>query len=213
MVKKAIAEEYKVPIKNIVFDIGNVLIKYNPLEFMRERHYEEGLIEKLDKLIFSGTHWPELDRGIINNTEATELFCREALELKEEIIKLMGSWFEMLTPVEKTPEIMERLREKGYKIYLLSNYHRDAFKYIENKYPFLKQVHGRVVSYELNILKPEEKIYSTLIEKYRLNPCETLFIDDTLSNVQGAEALGMIGIPFINADMLLSQLNELGIRL
>ena len=103
---------------------------------------------------------------------------------------------------------MPKLKEKGYKLYILSNFHREAFLEIERKCEFEKYFDGKVVSYDVKLLKPEKEIYEELLKKYNLNPEETLFIDDTLANTEGAEKLGISTIHLINKEKLKEELEK-----
>jgi putative hydrolase of the HAD superfamily len=196
-------------IKNIVFDIGNVLINFKPVEFLRERFQDEAVVEAVYKTIFQSKEWPNLDRGTITEEEATENFCRYCSEYENEIREAMRDWHSILTPIEATVDIFKELKQKEYKIYVLSNYHMKAFESTYNNNEFFKLADGMVVSYKINMLKPEPEIYDYLLKEYSLKAKETLFIDDTLVNVEGANKAGIKTICFTSAEALREELESL----
>lgn len=189
-------------IKNAVFDIGSVLLKFTPIEFLKSKYNDEDLVKKLYKNIFASNEWVELDRGTITYEDATKEFCRRDPENTEAIKKVMDTWHEMHVPVEGTSEFLKALKKKGYKIYLLTNYHLKAFEIISKKYDFIRNVDGEIVSARVKLLKPDPAIYKALVDKYSIKPEESVFIDDREENVEAARKLGFYGIVFKNADEL-----------
>ncbi|MCR3757404.1 HAD family phosphatase [Clostridium felsineum] len=200
-------------IKNVVFDIGNVLLKFTPLEFLRSKYSDEKIIESLYENIFNSNEWIELDRGTITDEEATIRFCTRDPNNAEKIKEVMRTWNEMHIPVEGTSELMKKLKMKGYKIYLLSNYHLKAFKLISEKYDFIRDVDGKIISSKVKLLKPEAEIYEALTHNCGIKPEESIFIDDRVENINAAIKLGFNGIVFSDADALLKELDKVGIAI
>lgn len=199
-------------IKNVVFDIGRVLLDYQPVKFLQNigLKMEEG--RYLNEIIFKNDIWLQLDRGMITLDEAIEAYTVLAPLHKERISQIMHTWPQMLTLIEGTSELLSELTAKGYAVYLLSNFQEDGFKQIYDKYSFVKEAHGSVISYEIMLLKPEKEIYLHLLEKYKLMPEETVFIDDMKENVDAAKALGIQGIIFESAQKTRSVLGTMGIE-
>jgi putative hydrolase of the HAD superfamily len=199
-------------IKNVVFDIGRVLLDYQPVKFLQNigLKMEEG--RYLNEIIFKNDIWLQLDRGMITLDEAIEAYTVLAPLHKERISQIMHTWPQMLTLIEGTSELLSELTAKGYAVYLLSNFQEDGFKQIYDKYSFVKEAHGSVISYEVMLLKPEKEIYLHLLEKYKLMPEETVFIDDMKENVDAAKALGIQGIIFESAQKTRSVLGTMGIE-
>lgn len=195
-------------IKNVVFDIGNVLLTFNPRKHLENLGFPEELRERIYAEIFESDEWIQLDKGVITEKKATENFCKRAEDISKELKLTMKTWKDMLKPIEGTVSILRDLEHKGYKIFFLSNFHRDAYEKMYLKYDFLRIGQGKVISYEINEVKPDEKIYKKLLKTYRLNPEETIFIDDSLANVETAEKLGMVGIWFLDSDGLEMSLEE-----
>ncbi|MDP4091046.1 MAG: HAD family phosphatase [Bacillota bacterium] len=195
-------------IKNIVFDIGNVLVAFKPGEYVKSFGFEKSVEDKVLEAIFKSRHWPELDRGVLTEEEAVELFIKEAEELDLEIRNVMKSWKDMLIPIPDTIEILRELKNKGYKVYVLSNYHEKAFEKISIENDFLSLLDGEIVSCRLKYIKPEREIYEYLLSNYCLKPEETLFIDDVIENIEGAEVHGIKTVLFQGSAELRKYLYE-----
>ncbi len=200
-------------IKNIVFDIGRVLLDYQPMTFLKDIGVAQKERMTLNELIFKNDLWLQLDRGTITKDEAIQIYCTMAPLHTERIHQIMNTWPQMLTLIEGTVELLRELLEKGYDVYLLSNFQEDGFQQICNKFSFLGEVKGRVISYEAKLLKPEKEIYHHLLEKYNLIPEETVFIDDLEENIEAATKIGIYGIVFENAQKTREYLKTIGVKL
>lgn len=178
-------------IKNLIFDVGNVLIEYNREWMVEELGYEKEYADKVTDTVFGSNKWEDLDAGKITLAEFLEDCRGKCPELYEGIERFMLDSTPMCI---SRPEVYERIRKlktKGYKCYLLSNYPKEMFHQHTQGLPFWYDVDGTVVSYEVLCAKPERKIYEILLERYSLDPSECLFFDDRLENV---EAAGIVGI-------------------
>lgn len=205
----AVYEGRRAMIKNVVFDIGNVLIQFRPLEFLKGKYKDKKLVQELYELIFRSDEWIMLHRGTITEEDAVENFCKRSPQNEVYIKEVMRDWHAMHIPMEGTVEILKMLKKRGYRIYLLSNYHKKAFMIVQDRFEFLKRIEGRIISSDVKLLKPEEEIYNLLLKTYNLKPEETIFIDDTLANIESARELGIKGICFKNSGALYKELNPL----
>lgn len=197
-------------IKNVIFDIGNTLIAFKPIDYLnKEFNNNKSLVDMLYKTIFKSNEWTCLDRGTITQEEAVRNFCSRQPELKEQIEYVMENWHDMHIPMEESIKLFNYLKNKGYKIYLLSNYHEKAFDFIYNKFDFIRNVDGRIISSHVKLLKPEKEIYEALLKKYSLKPEECLFVDDFERNIDAAEKLGIHGICFNDAASVYKFLDKL----
>ncbi|EKQ51013.1 MULTISPECIES: HAD family phosphatase [unclassified Clostridium] len=180
-------------IKNVIFDLGNVILEFDPKTYVKAKIGEEKL-EEIYECVFKSKEWPMLDRGVISEESAiTEIINRNTKN--EKLIKLIfENWYDMLTPIDSSVNMLRRLKENGYKIFYLSNFHLAAFEYINNKYNLFELFDGGVVSYKEKLLKPEKEIYEKIITKYDLEPNSTIFIDDMKENIEGAINFGLKGI-------------------
>lgn len=188
--------------KNIIFDIGNVLLNFSPKEYLSSKFDNPKLVDELYFTIFKSNEWVRLDEGTITPDEAEAIFCMGDIEYSSQIKYVMEDWCSMLTPIESSIQILREIKQKGYKLYILSNYHAAAFKISYERNDFFKLFDGMVISSEVKMLKPDSEIYEFLLNKYRLSPSETIFIDDTEKNIDAAGKLGIGTIRFINADAL-----------
>ena len=178
-------------IKNIIFDLGNVLLNFKPKEFLlRFTHDKEYIHQFISKVTRSKT-WLELDRGTNSLENARTIFLSKYPDEKDFIELFFDQWMDMLTPIEENVKILEEVKELGYRTYILSNYIIEAFSYIGSKYSFLSLFDGQIISGVEKVIKPEKAIYELLLSRYNLAPEESLFIDDVLFFLKPAKKLGM----------------------
>lgn len=195
-------------VKNIIFDIGNVLLQFNPLDYLKIMFNDDKIESLVYKEIFQSKEWVHLDRGTLTQDEAVKAISQRNPNYEVHIKKCMDNWIDILTPIEGTIQIVNELKEKGFKLYLLSNFHSLAFENIYSKYDFFKYFDGGVISYKENLIKPETEIYTKLLDTYGLNAKECLFIDDTLVNTEAADRLDFNTIHFSNCETLEDDLHK-----
>ena len=194
-------------IKNIVFDLGRVLIKFEPKEYI-EQNVPEEKSEDFYNWIFGSTEWLMLDRGTLSYEDAKKIFKERVPEADKQIDRLFDvDLFEILQPIEENVKLLPKLKEK-YNLYILSNFHQPAFEHIFKKYEFFRLFDGHTVSCYYYLLKPEKEIYDTLINKFNLIPKETVFIDDTKVNIDACEKEGIRGIHLPDYTELKQKLEE-----
>jgi glucose-1-phosphatase len=181
-------------IKNIVFDLGNVLISFRPSEYFDNKNYPETVKSKILPDIFWSTEWHMLDNGEINTSEAIDAISLKSSLNKEEIAHIFNLRTEMMFPLDQNVRLLPELRKQGFKLYFLSNFPIDIFEEIKSGYYFFKYFDGGVISSEVKFSKPDRRIYEILLKKYFLIAEECLFIDDIERNVRTAESLGMKGL-------------------
>ena len=199
-------------IKNIIFDLGNVLIKYSPESFL-EKNVKKERQEKFIATVFKSKEWLELDRGTLSYEDAIEKFAEIIPEDRENLEKLFkNNIMDCLAPIEENIEILKKLKKKGYNLFVLSNLHRPAFEQVQKEWEFFDEFDGGVISCYCHLLKPNQRIYELLLARYGLIPEETLFIDDTKINVEKAEKIGMEGIYLDLPEMLEKLLKKKGIE-
>ncbi|MFP4021759.1 MAG: HAD family hydrolase [Halanaerobium sp.] len=193
-------------IKNIVFDLGNVLLDFDPESYLEKLGYRGDLKDKLKKEIFESEEWLQLDRGIISQAEAVKKWQNRNPALKDEIANVMAEWEKILTLKKETAEILEFLAAEDYLLYILSNFHQKAFEYVSSEYDFFNYFDGQIISAEVGMIKPEAEIYEHLLNKFNLKSEETLFIDDSKENIKAALKKGIRVIHFTNAESLEEEL-------
>lgn len=200
-------------IRNIVFDMGQVLIRWRPEEILE--HFDLTGEEKTMLLqeLFWSPEWIQQDRGILTEGEMIERVSARLPEslhaAVEEVIKAWHVWH--LTPMPGMAELVRRLKAQGYGIYLLSNASTALRGYFP-RIPGSECFDGLMVSAEEKLLKPQHEIYERLYERFGLVPEQCVFIDDSPANVEGAMLTGMQGIVFRgDTERLRRELRALGI--
>lgn len=198
-------------IKNVLFDIGNVLVDFYPLEYVHQTVKDKSAADTLYKVIFCGEEWQRLDEGTMTEDEAFEAFRKACPNYSEFIDIIKSDWYSMLKPIDGTVEILREIKRKGYGTYIISNYHLKTFDMIYNKYDFFKLFDGMVISSRVKLLKPDNRIFYRLIEDYNIVPGETAYIDDLQTNLDAAQKLGFVPVLFKSPEKLRKQLEQLNI--
>jgi putative hydrolase of the HAD superfamily len=185
-------------IKNIIFDMGNVLLDYNPDAAMQMLGINEKAKPVMLKELFSGNEWVQLDLGNISVDEAFEsIKQRVPEEYHTDLRKCIDEWDVCMVPVDGAKDFCDFVKSKGFGVYVLSNAHSSFYSYFP-RYFSLDFFDGVVVSADVHTVKPDIKIYKHLLEKYSLKAEECLFIDDRQNNVDGARKAGMNAAQFKN---------------
>ena len=199
-------------IRNIVFDMGNVLIRWCPEVFIDRLGIPEEDRPALLREVFTSVDWIQLDRGIVTWQEAAARMCRRLPErLHRAVRELTGNWWRgPLIPIEGTAELIRELKVLGYGIYLLSNASVDLPRFF-NRIPGSECFDGRIVSADWKLLKPQPELYQVLLREYALNAEECFFVDDLFINVEAAVLVGMSGTVFRGANGLRRALREAGV--
>lgn len=197
--------------KNVIFDLGNVLLNYKPEEYLRTKIKENDMVSTMHKAIFQSEQWSMLDRGTITEKEAIDIIVKNNSKNEQQIRLAFENWYELLTPIEESVNILKELKNEKYKVYFLSNFHMLAFEYVTKKYDFFNLFDGGIVSYKEKMLKPEPAIYKRLIEEYQIDPKESIFIDDVQANIEDARKLSFETILFKDTDDLRKRLRSYGV--
>ena len=200
-------------IDTIIFDLGGVLIDWNP-EYLYTKIFEKDpkKIEWFLSKVCTPEWNMEQDAGRTLQM-GTELLIKEFPDYKKEISAFYDRWEEMIkSEIHDTVLILNTLKELNeVKLYALTNWSIQTFPIAKQRFSFLKQFEGIVVSGEEKTRKPYSKIYKTTLERYDLSPERCLFIDDSLDNVNAAKDLKINALQFKNADQLKSDLKKLGL--
>ena len=199
-------------IKNIVFDMGNVLIRFDRKLFLDRLDVTEEDKDLLLKEVFAAIEWAQLDRGSKNEKEALESMCKRLPQrLHAAAETLTFRWNEPQVPIEGMYELVEELKNAGYGIYLLSNASLRQHEY----WPRIEASRffdGTLISADEGIVKPQPEIYRLILERFGLTAEECFFIDDVPANIEGALYCGIPGAVFHNdVSLLRSQLRAAGV--
>jgi 2-haloacid dehalogenase len=199
-------------ITTIIFDLGAVLIDWNPRYMYRTIFSDEGEMEKFLAEITTSDWNEEQDAGRALQ-EGTELLVSQFPEHEDLIRAFYGRWDEMLGEAfHDTVEIFKKLKEGGkYKIYALTNWSAETFPVALARFEFLNWFDGIVVSGAEKMRKPTPEFYHILLDRYEVKPAQALFIDDNYRNILAAEKIGIQCIHFTSAGQLEKQLADRGI--
>lgn len=199
-------------IKNIIFDIGNVLASFRWKDLFKDLGYTG---EKFDRIaaatVLHPTMWNEFDRSLMSDEEIIAKCVERAPEYEQEIRLIFTKTELLIEEYTYSYNWIMRLKEQGYKVYLLSNYGKTSFEAARDhgRLSFLPVVDGGVISYEVQIVKPEPEIYKKLLEKYNLAAEECVFLDDKAENIEAAQALGFHGIVVESYEQASEALNKI----
>jgi len=198
-------------IRHIVFDIGKVLIHYDPELPYRRLIEDESRRTWFLETVCTGDWNIEQDRGR-SWADAEALLIERHPEEAELIRAFRANWHEMVPHAyEDSVAVMERLIDQGHDVTMLTNFAADTFAEARVKFPFLNRPRGVTVSGEVRLLKPDRAIYELHAESFALDPAATLFIDDSPKNVEGAKAAGWQAVHFTGAERLATDLRALGL--
>lgn len=198
-------------IKNVIFDIGAVLVDWNPRYYYRNVMDDEARIEKFLGEICTFEFNHTLDLGRPWEEARAELMAKHP-EYEDMINGYWDNWVEMFSgPIHESVDILMDIKRRGYPVYALSNWNDVKFPIAQEIFPFLRLFDGRIVSGEVKLAKPDPQIYQLLLDTYKLNPRESLFIDDRQENVDAARAFGIEAVQFISPLQLEKDLIQYGI--
>lgn len=197
-------------IKNIILDIGDVLVSFRWRELMKELGFSEEQIKILSENMFATHYWSEWDRGYYTEEQVIAAIKEKSIGLEQEVERFFEHKGELVNQFDYTEAWIKALKQRGYKVFLLSNYPISIFEaHAKETFTFLPLVDGKVVSGYVKMIKPEPGIYKCLLETYQLKAEECVFIDDNKDNVQGAKEVGIRAIRFWNYDQAVSELEAL----
>ncbi len=199
-------------IRNIVFDMGGVLIRFTPEIYVRRLGVGPEEEKLLLRQVFRSLEWARMDRGSLTDGQAWESICGRLPEhLHEAARKLVLEWDRPICAVEGMYELAEDLKRAGYGLYLLSNASLRHSEYWQ-RVPVSRFFDGVLVSSSVGLVKPQPEIYRLLCGRFRLDAEECFFVDDLPGNVEGAYFCGMRGAVFHgDAAELRERLRENGV--
>lgn len=197
--------------KNIVFDVGDVLISYRWQEMLMDYGLSQDEATRVGTMLFEDKDllWSRFDKGEFTEEQLIERYCEKYPKDKDAIRFFIHHGEYMHVPRPKVWEQVHRLKEKGYGIYILSNYSEVLFKKHTRYADFLDDVDGMLVSYMVKLAKPDVKIYEELFERFHIKPEECLFFDDRKENVEAAKNLRMDSIQVLSKEQLIEELKRL----
>jgi putative hydrolase of the HAD superfamily len=196
------------PIQNVVFDAGGVLLRWDPPAVIARLHPDPETQAMIRRQMFEHQDWLEFDRGTYSEEAAAEHFSRLSGLPAEETRTLIRATREALEPIPGTMRLVEDLVSAGVHLYLLSNMPVSTFEYLRGRFPFFGHFKELVISGAILLVKPEPAIYKHLVEKTGIVPADSVFIDDLLKNVVAARECGLHAIQFEDPESCRAELRS-----
>jgi putative hydrolase of the HAD superfamily len=193
-------------IKNIVLDIGNVMVTFYPDLYISGFVYKKGEIDFLNKICFNSAEWKLGDVGESSRKDIIEAICKKYPSDAEAIHAVMDNCDEMLRASKKNTELLKKLHGAGVGVYFLSNTNPEAFEYMTSHHEFFNYMDGGIASFKEGLVKPSEDIFKLFLERYGKNAEECVFVDDTPVNVDAAASVGFNTVVLKNIDDLSAEL-------
>lgn len=197
-------------IRNIIFDIGNVLTDFSWRKFLQKKGFHEAMVERIAKASVQSPAWNEIDRGVWSLEELMQAFIARDPEIEEELRRAYDNVTGMVTRRDYAIPWIQELQAKGYRVYYLSNFSEKAYADCADALDFMPYMDGGILSYQEKIIKPDPEIYRLLLSRYSLKAEESVFLDDTAANVEAARAVGLYGIRFETKEQAEEELRGLG---
>lgn len=195
---------------NIVFDLGGVVVRWEPEALLAQTFADRATRELVHREFLAHADWLELDRGMMTPADAvTRAMARTGLP-RRAIADVLKNLPPSLMPIGATVELLDLLKARGHGLYCLSNMHHASIDYLERTQEFCALFTGKVISCRVNHCKPEAAIYAHLLSSFQLNPLDTVFIDDVEANLAAARRFGLRTILFADAAQCARELQEIG---
>jgi 2-haloacid dehalogenase len=195
----------------VVFDLGGVLIDWNPRHLYRKLFAEEAAMEAFLATVCTQAWNERQDAGRSFSEGAAQLSAQHPHHAA--LIHAYGTRFDemMKGPIDGSVAILMALHDRGVPLYALSNWSAETYPLAVKRFDFLKLFHGTVISGEVGVIKPDPRIFRTLLERHRIEADDAVYIDDNPRNAEAARALGIHGIHFTGPGGLRRELE--GLRL
>ena len=200
-------------IRNIVFDIGNVLADYRWHDYLQDKGFSSEMIDRIARASTLSPAWGEYDRGVLTTPEVIEGFVRNDPEIARELHLAFDDLHDLLRPFDYTIPLIRKLKAAGYRVFFLSNWSEQAIGDCADALTFLPEVDGGIFSYRVHLLKPDAAIYNLLLQTYDLKAEDCVFLDDMQPNVDGARRVGMQALRFSSLEQALGDLKTLGVAI
>lgn len=199
-------------IRNIIFDIGNVLTDFRWREFLQEKGFDEAMVDRIAKASVLSKYWCEFDRGVWTEEQILKAFVSNDPEIEQEIYRAYEDLTDFVVPRAYAIPWIKKLKAQGYKVLYLSNYFQKVEEECPEALSFLPYTDGGILSYQDKLIKPDAAIYELLLERFGIKAEESVFLDDTLANVEAAERAGIHGIHFVTKEQAVEELHKLGVE-
>ena len=195
-------------IKNVIFDVGNVLVDFDWDGYIHKLFSDENLIQELNVAVWGDGRWDRFDRGDDTN-EVIQSMIDADPKHENEIRRIFPRVGETIRKRSYSHDWIKSLKARGYKVYYLSNYSYLVMNANPEALDFVPLMDGGVFSFHIHMIKPSREIYEYITNQYKLVPSECVFIDDLEKNIRAARDFGFHAIQFITHEQVLNDLNKL----
>lgn len=186
--------------KSIIFDLGAVMVDWNPNLIAKNFTTNTELQDHIVKKLFTHQNWLDFDNGLITELQLIGL-SSQLLNLSElDVSDLISQAKESLNAKTELVDLLQLAKNNGLNTYCLSNLSHEWFTYLTDRHDFFSLFDGKVISAQEGISKPNPAIFERLIERYSINPNHSLFIDDRIDNTQSAENIGFKTVTFEHSE-------------
>lgn len=185
-------------IKNIILDVGNVLVDYCWKSYIDSLGFSEEISKRVADATVLNEDWEEYDRGVLTDEEVLNRFIANDPSIEKELRIFANNLSGIIKEFPYTRQWITDLKAQGFKVYILSNFGSKCMRDCADEMQFVPLVDGAVFSYRVKVVKPDDAIYQKLFKCYDLKPEECLFFDDREDNIQAAMENGMHGVVFKN---------------
>lgn len=196
-------------IKNIIFDIGNVCVTFQPVAYFQSHFHDQVKARQLCEHIFQHALWRKYDQGLLNMEALKQAFLEVLKDDPTDVLFVLDHWKAIMQPIASTFALMQELKQKGMRLYVLSNISEESALYLKQRMSFFTLVDGEVLSYKEKLLKPDKAIYMRLLDTYGLCASECIFIDDIKENVEQSIQLGMHGVVYASESQVYAEVMHL----
>lgn len=196
-------------INTVIFDIGNVLAEFVPMQYLKSIGYDGEERDEIFNAIIENDIWNEYDKGIMTETEVINKYIERYPELEDAVRKVFSDMKGIVRRFEYTDEWIESLKEQNIRVLYLSNISKTLYNDCEEELNFISDMDGGILSFEEKCSKPDSEIYKKLINKYNLEPDACIFVDDRQANIKAAANNGLNGIYFNSYDEASREIVEL----
>jgi len=195
---------------NIVFDFGRVVFIWKPEELVASVFNDPAVQKRVSEAVFNHPEWVEIDRGMLTFEEISHRGARRAGVPEAQLAKMVNQVPAVLVPIPETVDLIHQLKAHGHALYALSNMGEVSMTHLETAYAFLNLFDGKVISARVKLVKPEPAIFRYLLDQFKLDPQETVFIDDTCDNIEAAAHFGIHTIHFTSPAQCRKALVKMG---
>ena len=197
-------------VNTVVFDIGNVLVDFRWQGLFEDLGFTGDKFERIADATVRSQWWNEFDKGCMELEEILAKFVEKAPECEKEIRNIFDHMDNLLRGRSYADEWIRELKERGCKVYILSNMSKPAHE-VHGKgcMKFLDEVDGAILSYQEKMIKPDRCIYELLCDRFQIEPQTAVFLDDTLKNIEAAKEFGLHGIHFKTYEQAKQELEAL----